>query len=104
MPIMADFVYTPEEAKTLLDRLSQPFAIPDVKWRVTNKTQDGKKGCVAPYAAPRAYTARLNEVFTAAGWAFELSSETTIGLTRMRAGKCVARSEEHTSELQSPMY
>ena len=86
---MADFVYTPEEAKTLLDRLSQPFAIPDVKWRVTNKTQDGKKGCVAPYADPRAYTARLNEVFTAAGWAFELSSETTIGLTRMRAGKCV---------------
>src|ERR1035437_7994658 len=89
MPIMADFVYTPEEAKTLLDRLSQPFAIPDVKWRVTNKTQDGKKGCVAPYADPRAYTARLNEVFTAAGWAFELSSETTVGLTRMRAGKCV---------------
>jgi hypothetical protein len=86
---MADFVYTPEEAKTLLDRLSQPFAIPDVKWRVTNKTQDGKKGCVAPYADPRAYTARLNEVFTAAGWAFELSSETTIGLTRMRAGKSV---------------
>jgi hypothetical protein len=28
-------------------------------------------------------------VFTAAGWAFELSSETTIGLMRMRAGKCV---------------
>ena len=86
---MADFVYTPEEAKVLLDRLSQPFAIPDVKWRVTNKTQDGKKGCLAAYADPRAYTARLNEVFTAAGWAFELSSETTIGLTRMRAGKCV---------------
>jgi hypothetical protein len=86
---MADFVYTPEEAKALLDRLSQPFAIPDVKWRVTNKTQDGKKGCLAAYADPRAYTARLNEVFTAAGWAFELSSETTVGLTRMRAGKCV---------------
>ena len=87
---MANFVYTPEEAKALLDRLSQPFAIRDVKWRVTNKTQDGKKGCLAAYADPRAYTARLNEVFTAAGWAFELSSETTVGLTRMRAGKCVA--------------
>jgi hypothetical protein len=86
---MAEFVYTPEEAKVLLDRLSQPFAIADVKWRVTNKTQDGKKGCVAPYADPRAYTARLNEVFSPAGWAFELSSETTVGLTRMRAGKCV---------------
>ena len=86
---MASFVYTPEEAKALLDRLSQPFAISDVKWRVTQKTQDGKKGCVAPYADPRAYTARLNEVFSPAGWAFELSSETTVGLTRMRAGKCV---------------
>ena len=86
---MADFVYTPEEAKALLARLSQPFAIADVKWRVTNKTPDGKKGCVAAYADPRAYTARLNEVFTPAGWAFELSSETTVGLTRMRAGKCV---------------
>ena len=86
---MAGFIYTPEEAKALLDRLSQPFAIADTKWRVTQKTQDGKKGCVAPYADPRAYTARLNEVFTAAGWAFELSSETTVGLTRMRAGKCV---------------
>jgi hypothetical protein len=86
---MADFVYTPEEAKALLARLSQPFPIADVKWRVTNKTPDGKKGCVAAYADPRAYTARLNEVFTPAGWAFELSSETTVGLTRMRAGKCV---------------
>ena len=86
---MADFVYTPEEAKALLARLSQPFAIADVKWRVTNKTTDGKKGCMAAYADPRAYTARLNEVFTPAGWAFELSSETTVGLTRMRAGKCV---------------
>jgi hypothetical protein len=56
---------------------------------VTQKTQDHKKGCVAPYADPRAYTARLNEVFSPAGWAFELSSETTVGLTRMRAGKCV---------------
>ena len=86
---MADFVYTPEEAKALFARLSQPFAIADVKWRVTNKTTDGKKGCMAAYADPRAYTARLNEVFTPAGWAFELSSETTVGLTRMRAGKCV---------------
>jgi hypothetical protein len=89
LPIMAEFVYTPEEAKALLARLSEPFAIRDVQWRVTKKTQDGKKGCMAPYADPRAYTARLNEVFSPAGWAFELSSETTVGLTRMRAGKSV---------------
>ena len=86
---MAEFVYTPEEAKVLLARLSEPFEIRDVQWRVTKKTQDGKKGCMAPYADPRAYTARLNEVFSPAGWAFELSSETTVGLTRMRAGKSV---------------
>jgi hypothetical protein len=86
---MAAFVYTPEEAKTLIDRLKEPFAPDETKWRVTNTTQDKKRGSLAPYADPRAYTNRLNEVFTAAGWSFELSSETTVGLTRMRSGKSV---------------
>jgi hypothetical protein len=57
---MAEFVYTSDEAKALLARLSQPFAIADVKWRVTNKTPDGKKGCVAAYADPLLSGYKLN--------------------------------------------
>jgi hypothetical protein len=81
--------YTPEQIAEKLDKLSQPFHPKDVQWRVTNKSQDGKKGMVAAYADPRAYSARLNEVFTPAGWSFELVTETTTGLTRMRHGKSV---------------
>ena len=81
--------YTPEQIAERLDKLKQPFHPRDVQWRVTNKSQDGKKGMVAAYADPRAYSARLNEVFTAAGWSFELVTETTTGLTRMRHGKSV---------------
>jgi hypothetical protein len=81
--------YTPEQIAERLDKLRQPFHPKDVQWRVTNKSQDGKKGMVAAYADPRAYSARLNEVFTPAGWSFELVTETTTGLTRMRHGKSV---------------
>ena len=83
------FTYTQKQIAERLDKLRQPFHPKDVQWRVTNKSQDGKKGMVAAYADPRAYSARLNEVFTPAGWSFELVTETTTGLTRMRHGKSV---------------
>jgi hypothetical protein len=83
------FTYTQRQIAERLDKLRQPFHPKDVQWRVTNKSQDGKKGMVAAYADPRAYSARLNEVFTPAGWSFELVTETTTGLTRMRHGKSV---------------
>ena len=40
---MAEFVYTPEEAKALLARLSEPFAIRDVQWRVTKKRKTARR-------------------------------------------------------------
>jgi hypothetical protein len=81
------FTYTQKQIAERLDKLRQPFHPKDVQWRVTNTSEDGKKGMVAAYADPRAYTARLNEVFTPAGWSFELVTETTTGLTRIRKGK-----------------
>lgn len=81
--------YTPEQMQSILDALTVPFEPKDVKWRVITKTKDEKKGCVAPYADPRAYASRLNDVLTPAGWSCELKAETTTGLTRMRQGKSV---------------
>lgn len=51
-----------------LARLGEPFASKDVKWLVAAASRDGRKGRVTPYADPRAYTDRLNHIFTASGW------------------------------------
>jgi Rad52/22 family double-strand break repair protein len=41
-----------------------------IEWRVINTAKDGNplRGQVIPYADPRAYTDRLNALFTPAGW------------------------------------
>ena len=57
---------TQEMAEVLL-RLEEPFAPNDVKWRVFATCRDGRKFRVKPYADPRAYMDRLNEVLTAGG-------------------------------------
>ena len=45
-----------------------PFDLPVVQWRVTESSDDGTRGLMLPYADPRAYSDRLNDVFTPAGW------------------------------------
>ena len=56
-----------ETAAKAFARLSEPFASKEVKWLVAAISRDGKKGRVTPYADPRAYTDRLNEVVTPSG-------------------------------------
>ncbi len=56
-----------QEVATTLSRLEEPFSPNDVKWRVCATSRDGRKGRVQPYADPRAYTDRLNNVLTASG-------------------------------------
>lgn len=55
-------------AAEALARLEEPFASKDVKWPVAATSRDGRKGRVTPYADPRTYTDRLNQIFTASGW------------------------------------
>lgn len=55
-------------AANALTRLEEPFASKDVKWLVAATSRDGRKGRVMPYADPRAYTDRLNEILIASGW------------------------------------
>jgi hypothetical protein len=60
--------YTDEEVRRLVAALEEPFDAQEIKWRVTNTTKDKSRGQVIAYADPRAYTDRLNAIFTVRGW------------------------------------
>jgi len=60
--------YTDEEVRRLVAALEEPFDPQEIKWRVTNTTKDRARGQVMAYADPRAYTDRLNAIFTVRGW------------------------------------
>jgi len=63
--------YTDEEVRQLVAAIEEPFDPREIKWRVTNTTADKRRGQMLAYADPRAYTDRLNELFTVRGWARE---------------------------------
>lgn len=73
-----------QTAAEALARLEEPFASEDVKWLVAATSRDGRKGRVTPYADPRAYTDRLNQVFTASGWT---RNYTVSPITRLKNDK-----------------
>jgi len=63
--------YTNEQVQQLVVALEEPFDPREIKWRVTNTTSDRRRGQVIAYADPRAYTDRLNALFTVRGWTRE---------------------------------
>ena len=73
--------------KELLAELEVPFSPDQVQWRVTNTSNDKKRGQVIPYADPRAYTDRLNALFTPQGWTREYKVETMSNITRIKKGE-----------------
>jgi hypothetical protein len=75
--------------KELLAELEVPFSPDQVQWRVTNTTNDKKRGQVVPYADPRAYTDRLNALFSPQGWTREYKIETMSNITRMKKGESI---------------
>jgi hypothetical protein len=77
---------TGDEQSAILAQLAEPFAISEIKWRVTHTSRDGKRGAVKPYADPRAYQDRLNKVLTAAGWTktYDVCALTNITRTKGR--------------------
>jgi len=81
------------DVKELLAELEVPFSPDQVQWRVTNTTNDKKRGQVVPYADPRAYTDRLNALFSPQGWTREYKIETMSNITRVKKGRasCPAR-------------
>jgi hypothetical protein len=90
---MATTKFTEIEREKLFAQLEVPFDPGQVKWRVMRHSNDGRSGLVLPFADPRAYTDRLNQLFTPAGWTREYTISTVPSLTRMDKGKVVVTSK-----------
>ena len=66
----------------VLRALAIPFDLRVVQWRVTEWGDDGKRGLMMPYADPRAYSDRLNDLFTPAGWSRKYAVQTSAPVQR----------------------
>lgn len=60
--------FSAAEQRRLYALLETPFSPSEIRWRVVCKGQRGRRGKVLPYADPRVYTDRLNQLFTPSGW------------------------------------
>jgi len=80
---------TNPELDALLTRLAEPFDPSEIKWRVTHTTQDGSRGAVVPFADPRAYTDRLNQIFAPTGWTRTYDVSTVSPVSRMKRDKLI---------------
>jgi len=83
--------YSGEQVVRLVAALEEPFDPREIKWRVTNTTSDRRRGQVIAYADPRAYTDRLNALFTVRGWTREYSIQVIQNFERMERGNAGAR-------------
>jgi len=77
------------DIRKLLAELEIPFPPDQVLWRVTNTSNDKKRGQVVAYADPRAYTDRLNALFSPQGWTGEYRVETMNNITRVKKGETI---------------
>lgn len=66
--------------KKIREQLEAPFNISDIKWRVSRKSKDSKKGCVIAYVSNRAIQKRLDDVFGTNGWKNEFKEWGTKGV------------------------
>lgn len=84
---------TPQKIKELVAELEVPFDPSVIEWRITNTTKGSGKprGQVIPYADQRAYTDRLNALFTPAGWTRKYTVHTSASFQRSKDQKTVAK-------------
>jgi hypothetical protein len=82
-----------ERVKELVAALEVPFDPSQIEWRVMNTTKNGQpvRGQVVPYADQRAYTDRLNALFTPAGWTRKYRIHTSANFERSKDQKIVAK-------------
>src|SRR5215831_11986307 len=80
-----------DKIKELVAEMEVPFHPSLIEWRVTNTNEDGSRGLIMPYADPRAYTDRLNEIFTPAGWTRRYVVTTSANFERDEDKKLVAK-------------
>jgi hypothetical protein len=75
---------TKEELNEVLRALAIPFDTTVVQWRVTERSDDGTRGLMLPYADPRAYSDRLNDLLTPAGWSRKYTVQASASVQRSR--------------------
>ena len=82
-----------ERVKELVAALEVPFDQSQIDWRVMNttKNQQPARGQVVPYADQRAYTDRLNALFTPAGWTRKYTIHTSANFERSKDQKIAAK-------------
>lgn len=80
---------TNPELDALFVQLVEPFDPSEIKWRVTHTTQDRRRGAVIAFADPRAYTDRLNQIFTPTGWTRTYDVSTVTAVSRMKGDKLI---------------
>ena len=79
--------YSDEEVRQFVAAIENPFDPGEIKWRVTNTSSDRRRGQVIAYADPRAYTDRLNAIFTVRGWTREYAVQVIQNFERKDRGK-----------------
>jgi hypothetical protein len=77
------------DTDALFTQLAEPFQSAEIKWRVTHSTHDGARGAVIAFADPRAYTDRLNQLFTPSGWTRNYDVTTVSAVTRQKRDKII---------------
>jgi len=82
-----------ERVKEFVAALEVPFDPSQIEWRVMNTTkgQQPARGQVVPYADQRAYTDRLNALFTPAGWTRKYTIHTSANFERSADQKLAAK-------------
>jgi hypothetical protein len=85
--------FAPQKIKWFVELLETPFDLNVIEWRVTNTAKVGGqlRGQVVPYADPRAYTDRLNELFTPAGWTRRYAVHNSPNFERSEDQRMVAK-------------
>jgi hypothetical protein len=77
------------EPDAIFTQLAEPFDPSEIKWRVTHTNRDGNRGAVIAFADPRAYTDRLNQLFSPTGWTRTYDVSTVSSVTRMKKDKLI---------------
>lgn len=72
------------DTDALFTQLAEPFDSSEIKWRVTHTSHDGSRGAVIAFADPRAYTDRLNQLFTPSGWTRNYDVTTVSAVSRQK--------------------
>jgi hypothetical protein len=87
-----NYRFSQQEINDFCAALEVPFDPRVIDWRVTNTSKNGKpRGQVIPYADQRAYTDRLNQLFTPAGWTRKYQVHTSANFERSKDQKTVAK-------------